>query len=146
MKKSVVIASLVLLSGTWLFGTCVANAQQGKRTIKSGVFTAAQAKSGESAYQTNCASCHGSDLHATDAEAPDLTESIFQFGWKGKTVAEVLEQIRSAMPLDNPGSLNDQTYLDILTFIFQFNGAPSGNQKLEPNLPALREIVVEPPK
>jgi len=50
------------------------------------------------------------------------------------------------MPLDSPGSLNDQTYLDILTFIFQFNGAPSGNQKLEPNLPALREIVVEPPK
>jgi hypothetical protein len=81
-----------------------------------------------------------------DAEAPDLTESIFQFGWKGKTVAEVLEQIRSAMPLDSPGSLNDQTYLDILTFIFQFNGAPSGNQKLEPNLPALREIVIEPPK
>jgi len=141
MKTSVTVLSLVLL-----IGACVANAQQGKRTIKSGVFTAAQAKSGESAYQTNCASCHGSDLHATDAEAPDLTESIFQFGWKGKTVAEVLEQIRSAMPLDQPRSLDDQTYLDILVFIFQFNGAPSGNQKLEPNLPALREIVVEPPK
>ena len=141
MKTSVTVLSLVLL-----FGACVANAQQGKRTIKSGVFTAAQAKSGESAYQTNCASCHGSDLHATDAEAPDLTESIFQFGWKGKTVAEVFEQVRSAMPLDNPRSLNDQTYLDILVFIFQFNGAPSGNQKLEPNLPALREIVIEPPK
>ena len=141
MKTSVTVLSLVLL-----FGTCVANAQQGKRTIASGVFTAAQAKSGESAYQTNCASCHGSDLHSTDAEAPDLTEGIFKFGWKGKTVAEVFEQIRSTMPLDNPRSLNDQTYLDILVFIFQFNGAPSGNQKLEPNLPALREIVIEPPK
>jgi len=141
MKTGVTVLSLLLL-----FGACVANAQQGKRTIKNGVFTAAQAKSGESAYRTNCASCHGSDLHATDAEAPDLTESIFQFGWKGKTVAEVFEQVRGAMPLDSPRSLDDQTYLDILVYIFQFNGAPSGNQKLEPNLPALREIVIEPPK
>jgi S-disulfanyl-L-cysteine oxidoreductase SoxD len=141
MKTSFSILSLMLL-----FQGCVASAQPAKRSIASGVFTAAQAKSGESAYQAQCASCHGADLRSTDAEAPDLNEGIFKFGWKGKTVAEIFEQIRSTMPLDNPRSLDDQTYLDILSFIFNFNGAPSGNQKLGPDLPALRQIVIEPPK
>jgi len=74
-----------------------------------------------------------------------LTEGIFKFGWKGKTIAETFEQIRSTMPLRNARSLDDQTYLDILAYILQFNGAPSGNQKLEPGLPILHQIVIEPP-
>src|SRR5438874_13054509 len=137
MKKSVMIVSLTLL-----FGACLANAQQARRTISSGVFTAEQAKKGESAYQAKCASCHGTDLRSTDPEAPDLTEGIFKVGWQGKTIAEVFEQIRNTMPIDNARSLDDQTYLDILAYIFQFNGVPPGNQKLEPNLPALRQIVI----
>jgi hypothetical protein len=86
------------------------------------------------------------DLHSTDSEAPDLTEGLFKFGWKGKSMGELFQQVRSTMPLGDAGSLDDQTYLDILAYIFQFNGAPSGNRKLEPDLPELRQIVVEPPK
>jgi len=141
MHKSVITASLALLVGAYF-----ANAQQAKRTTSSGVFTAEQAKKGETAYQASCAGCHGTDLRSTDSEAPDLTEGIFQFGWSGKSVAETFEQIRRTMPVDNPRSLDDQTYLDILAFIFQFNGVPSGNQKLEPNLAALQQIVIETPK
>src|SRR4051794_32728429 len=141
MNKSVVIVSSALLLGAW-----GADAQQAKRSTASGVFTAEQAKKGETAYQARCAGCHGTDLRSTDSEAPDLTEGIFEFGWNGKTIAETFEQIRRTMPVDNPRSLDDQTYLDILTYIFQFNGVPSGNQKLEPNLPALQQIVIESPK
>jgi len=141
IKSCATVASLALL-----LGTCSADAQPATRSISSGVFTAAQAKSGETAYQARCASCHGTDLRSTDPEAPDLTEGIFQFGWKGKTIADIFDQIRRTMPIDNPRSLDDQTYLDILAYILQFNGAPSGNQKLEPNLPALRQIVIEAPK
>ena len=61
------------------------------------------------------------------------------------SLAETFEQIRSTMPLRNERSLDDQTYLDILAYILQFNGAPSGNQKLEPNFGALQQIVIEPP-
>ena len=138
-------SSIMVISLSLLLGVCVANAQQAARSTSSGVFTAEQAKSGERAYQARCASCHGADLRSTDPEAPDLTEGIFKFGWKGKTIAETFEQIRSTMPLRNARSLDDQTYLDILAYIFQFNGVPSGNQKLEPDLPALRQIVIEPP-
>ena len=57
-----------------------------------------------------------------------LTEGIFKFGWKGKTIAETFEQIRSTMPLRNARSLDDQTYLDILAYILQFNGAPGKSE------------------
>jgi len=90
--------------------------------------TAEQAKSGERAFQAKCATCHGSDLHSTDAEAPDLTEGAFKFGWEGKTVANRFEQIRGSMPLGNARSLDDQTYIDIVAYILAFNGIPPGNQ------------------
>ncbi|CAN0514838.1 unnamed protein product, partial [Phaeothamnion confervicola] len=43
--------------------------------------SACQAKTGETAYQSNCAGCHGLDLRKVDPEAPDLTESPYRFGW-----------------------------------------------------------------
>ena len=99
--KIVVVGSLLLL-----LGTTIAQAQQsGAKSTASGVFTAEQAKSGERAFQAKCATCHGADLHSTDAEAPDLTEGAFKFGWDGKTIANRFEQIRSTMPFGNARGL-----------------------------------------
>ena len=140
MKTAVVTGSLLLL------GIAVAQAQQaGKTSTASGVFTAEQAKNGESAFQARCASCHGADLHSTDPEAPDLTEAAFRFGWNGKTIANRFEEIRGTMPYGNAGSLDDQTYLDIVAYILQFNGIPSGSKKLEPDDSALEKIVIAVP-
>src|SRR3954463_15407497 len=118
-KEHSMIRIIILGAVSLLLGVCGASAQ---RSTSSGVFTAEQAKNGERAYQARCASCHGADLRSTDPEAPDLTEGIFKFGWKGKTLAETFEQIRSTMPLRDARSLDDQTYLDILAYILQFNG------------------------
>ena len=140
MKTAVVVGTLLLV------GIAVTQAQQGGKTsTASGVFTAEQAKNGESAFQARCASCHGADLHSTDPEAPDLTEGAFRFGWQGKTIANRFEQIRSTMPYGNSGSLDDQTYIDIVAYILSFNGIPAGNQKLEPDVRVLEKIIVEVP-
>ncbi len=141
MKKCIAFGTLLLL-----LGTCVTLAQPtGKKSTASGVFTAAQAKDGERAFQAKCATCHGADLHSTDPEAPDLTEGAFKFGWQGKTIANRFEQIRGSMPLGNARSLDDQTYIDIVAYILAFNGIPAGNQKLEPDVPALAKIVIAVP-
>lgn len=140
MRNGAMLALVALLLG--VYG---ASAQQVPRSTSSGDFAAEQAKNGERAYQARCASCHGSDLRSTDPEAPGLTEGIFKFGWKGKTLAETFEQIRSTMPLRSARSLDDQTYVDILAYILQFNGAPAGHQKLEPNVALFQQIVIEPP-
>jgi mono/diheme cytochrome c family protein len=138
MKIHVVAAALLLL-----LGVCSASAQQ--RTTASGVFTAEQAKNGEQVYQAQCATCHGSELQNTDPEAPSLTEGAFKFGWEGKTLADRFEQIRGTMPLGKARSLDDQTYVDIIAYILQFNGIPAGNQKLAPDKAALEQIVVAIP-
>jgi alcohol dehydrogenase (cytochrome c) len=126
-----------------LCGLPLAHAQPaGERTTLSGVFTAEQAKNGERVFQSRCAACHGSDLHATDSEVPDLTDDGFKYGWVGKTVANRFRNIRIAMPAGAPGSLDDQTYIDIVAYILQFNGMPPGSQKLMPDLDALEKIVI----
>ena len=140
MKTAVVVGTFFLV------GIAVTQAQQaGKTSTASGVFTAEQAKSGESVFQARCAGCHGADLHSTDPEAPDLTEAAFRFGWNGKTIANRFEEIRGTMPYGNAGSLDDQTYLDIVAYILQFNGIPSGSKKLEPDDSALEKIVIAVP-
>jgi mono/diheme cytochrome c family protein len=140
MKTAVVVGTLLLV------GIAVTQAQQADKTsTASGVFTAEQAKNGESAFQARCATCHGADLHSTEPEAPDLTEAAFRFGWNGKTIANRFEEIRGTMPYGNAGSLDDQTYLDIVAYILQFNGIPSGSKKLEPDDSALEKIVIAVP-
>jgi mono/diheme cytochrome c family protein len=126
-----------------LIATPFASAQQ--TSTASGVFTAEQAKIGERAYQSTCATCHGGDLHSTEPEAPDLTDGAFKFAWQGKTVASRFETIRGTMPLGQPGSLADQTYIDIIAYILQFNGMPAGSGKLVPDPAVLEKIVIASP-
>ena len=100
--------------------------------IWSGVFTAEQAKRGSDAYQGSCSGCHGSDLHATDPEAVDLTGPAFRAKWTGKILQERFETIRDTIPPGNANTLGDKTYMDILAFILQSNEFPTGNQELVP--------------
>lgn len=120
-------------------------AAQEPRSTADGVFSEEQAKSGEQAYRANCASCHGLDLRKIDPEAPDLTDGPFRFGWQDKTLAERFEKIRTTMPRPAAGSLDDQTYLDIIAYLLSANGLPAGAQPLKPDREALAKIVVAVP-
>jgi mono/diheme cytochrome c family protein len=130
---------------TLLFALVSVGAGAQSTSTESGVFTAEQAKSGERSYQTHCAGCHGLNLRKTDPEAPDLTDSPFRFGWQGKTLGERFEKIRSTMPKPGARSLDDQTYLDIVAYLLQFNGVPTGAEKLLPNIDALNQTVISIP-
>ena len=128
-----------------LLGAMVAAAQDASGPSSgSGVFTAAQAKRGDDAYQASCSGCHGNNLRATDPEAVDLTGPAFRAKWNGKALAERFEKIRDTMPLGNGNSLGDKTYMDILAFILQFNEFPPGNQELVPDTAKLIVVVQKP--
>ena len=140
MKEAAAALSVLLL-----LGALVADAQDVPRpSIWSGVFTAAQAKRGDEAYQASCSGCHGGDLRATDPEAVDLTGAAFRAKWNGKTLEERFETIRDTMPLGNANSLGDKTYMDILAFILQFNDFPPGNQELVPETAKAIVFVQKP--
>jgi hypothetical protein len=49
------------------------------------------------------------------------------------------------MPPQRAGSLDDQTYLDIVAYILRFNNVPAGNQALQPDLDKLKQIVIAVP-
>ena len=127
-------------------GFGIGHAQQSaERTTLGGIFTAEQAKRGEQLFQARCAPCHGADLHALDPDAPDLTDDGFKSGWVGKTVANRFRTIRIAMPADAPGSLDNETYINIIAYILRFNKMPSGNEILMPDVDALEKIVIKSP-
>ena len=110
----------------------------------TGLFTE-EAKTGETAYRKVCASCHGADLHSTEAEAPELTDGAFKFGWQGMTRAERFDTIRNTMPPGRRGSLDDQAYLDIVAYILRFNKISVGKQAPQPDINMLKQIVISVP-
>jgi mono/diheme cytochrome c family protein len=123
--------------------TALVAAAQGAASpsISSGAFTEAQAKRGDEAYQTNCSSCHGSKLKATNPEALDLIGPEFLRWWDGKPLEDLFEKMRDTMPPTGPDSLGEKTYMDVLAFILSANGFPAGDRELVPE--TAKAIVFE---
>jgi len=86
-------------------------------------FTAEQAAAGQSAYNTNCARCHGARLEGT--EAPALVGTDVMQNWE--TAGGLYDFISVAMPPDAPGALGEETYINIIAYIMSFNGAQPGD-------------------
>lgn len=103
-------------------------------------YTTVQAERGKASYAHSCQVCHGSTLDNGDFGGAPLNGSWFREHW-GKTDAGALfSYIRTTMPPDNPGGLNDTTFADILAFILQGNGYPPGGQELPSDADALQRM------
>jgi alcohol dehydrogenase (cytochrome c) len=92
-------------------------------------FTAAQATAGRTAYEANCAQCHGADLGGRN-DASALAGGLFMGSWGNRNTADLIGFMEGAMPPGNPGRLGEETYLNIAAFILTQNGARAGNQAL----------------
>ena len=93
------------------------------------IHTASQAENGRAVYTRSCAICHRTDLQG-NFESPPLAGTNFLNFWGDSTPGELVERIRVTMPPDRPGRLGDETYLDIVAYLLQANGAPAGDQAL----------------
>jgi mono/diheme cytochrome c family protein len=106
-------------------------------TVWDRVFSEAQATRGEALYRKSCAICHRADLGGSDG--PSLRGPDFLGRWA--TVAEMLDDIRMTMPSNDPDSLTPQEYLDVIGFLFKFNGVPMGATDLAADSETLKEII-----
>ena len=103
-----------------------ANAPATAKTVQQGVFTAAQAKRGESLYAANCARCH----EGADVDGPSLVGDRFVDRWREDTLDSLFTFVRTRMPGDAPGTLESAAYLDVLAFLLSENEMPAGTHDL----------------
>jgi hypothetical protein len=123
------------------------DASKGKRSVRDGIYTEAQAKRGEDQYSYYCGACHISDLQGDSVQdVPALAGDDFMASWEGRTVGDLFDVVSKTMPKDSPGSLDAKTYGDILSYIFQANKFPAGSTELELELDRLGQIVIDGPR
>jgi mono/diheme cytochrome c family protein len=112
------------------------------RSVWDGVYTADQAKRGESLYAQHCSSCHGSTFEGGEM-APPLAGGAFNANWNGLSLGDLAERIRISMPQNNPGSLSRQQYVDILATMLGGGEFPQGKTELPREVEALKQIAFE---
>ena len=103
-------------------------------SVMTGVFTAAQAARGNEVYSTSCAQCHTMAQHSGGA---------FAAAWNGRRLSDLYEIVHNTMPVDNPGGLTDQEYIDVIAYVLQLNGVPAGKTPLPADAAALRGLRIE---
>ncbi|MDA1372463.1 MAG: cytochrome c [Proteobacteria bacterium] len=105
---------------------------QGK-TIKDGVFTIEQVAAGQGVYETNCKVCHDLKFYRDTWK-----------GWIDKPLLNFYYMIVAEMPADNPGSLLDAEYTNIVANVLLEMGFPAGESNLDPN-DGMDEIIIVAP-
>ena len=116
-------AAIAAAAGLWGIG---AKAQMGAAPM-----TAAQATAGRAAYNDNCAVCHQYDLSGQNDGLP-LAGKQFMSAWSGRTVQQLYDKTHTSMPYGRGGSLDQDTYVNIVAYILHANGAASGTEALTP--------------
>lgn len=104
-------------------------AQAAEPRIWQGVYTEAQAARGREVFTNACLRCHGSDL--SGVSAPALKGDRFHTTFGNEPVDRLFLKIRDTMPPSFGSTLDDQTKLDIVTYILQTNGYPAGAAELK---------------
>src|SRR6476619_5098985 len=126
---------LVVAAAALLLSTIVVSAQ-GRKSVKAGVYTAAQADRGVTLFRSKCASCH----------APNrFTDDLFYTSFAGKPLWEMFDVISDSMPEDNPGSLKKEENADVIAYLLKLNNFPAGETDLPIDKDALSLIMMEKP-
>ena len=139
-----------MFAASLLWATCVALAVGGDaqtaQTIRSGVYSEAQAYRGEKVADKSCVGCHGPRLDGGDS-GPKLVGQSFLTNWSSQPVSELFDWVVESMPADAPGTLRKEDAAAVLAYILQLNNMPGGREDLpgEHNALSRIEFVAEKP-
>ena len=98
----------------------------------------AQADRGERVFSGTCAACHARS---------QFIGQTFVENWNDRRVSDFYTLIRSTMPVNNPGTLKDEEYLAVVSYLLKANHAAAGTDSLVGDSASVkgRRIVVTAP-
>jgi mono/diheme cytochrome c family protein len=106
-------------------------------------FTADQVTRGSDTYSERCVQCHGDQLDNGEFGGAPLNGKYFKQHWGGGSVAALIAYMKAKMPPDRPGSLTDQTYADLASFLLDANDYPKGDKELPPDTAAQQKLSLK---
>ena len=121
-----------------------AAAQTARRTVSDGAYAEAQAERGKPVYEQHCAFCHLSDLRG-QGFAPSLVEDTFLQRWLDGNLGDLWTIVKATMPQDNPASLTDKEYAEIVAYLLKANNYVAGKQELVPDPVVLKDVTFKRP-
>ena len=137
MLQTLIAAAIVLVAS---LATAIA---QGRTTVLDGVYTHEQAQRGEAAYHAACAGCH----EGQDADGPELAGRVFMDRWREDSLEPLFTFMKTRMPGQTPGSLEDRVYADILAWVLEANELPPGKTELRADAVGTIQLIgVDGPK
>jgi quinoprotein glucose dehydrogenase len=128
---------LTVAAAALVTGVATAATQAPTRTTNSGVYTAAQAERGKKTFGDKCSGCH---------EPSRFSGDTFLEAWNGKPLKEIWDIASGTMPEDNPGSLKQPEYADIIAYFLSLNEYATGDSELQPGAAPMAAIKVEKKK
>lgn len=128
---------MAVVAGACAISVAAASAQAPTKTTNDGLYTAAQAERGKKAFASSCTTCHDTDR---------FSGATFTDAWAGKPMKEIWDVASGTMPEDNPGSLKQQEYADILAYFLSLNAYPTGDAELAPGAGPMASIKIEKKK
>ena len=126
----------MLIAGSSI-GIVTAAAQAPTKSTNDGVYTAAQAERGKKTFSDKCTACH---------EPSRFSGETFYESWNNKALKEIWDVASGTMPEDNPGSLKQNEYADIIAYFLSLNEFPAGDAELQPGAAPMAAIKVEKKK
>ena len=103
-------------------------------SVLDSVFSVIQVERGTKTYEESCGECHMPE---------QFTGPAFMDAWKGQTVFDIFDLVKTTMPYDNPGSLKNRNYTDILAYILSLNGLPAGSTDMPSSAIKLKLIRID---
>jgi mono/diheme cytochrome c family protein len=135
MKQQMTMA---VVGALFMVGVVAVTGEQAPtKTTNSGVYTAAQAARGQKVFGDKCTACH---------EPSRFAGAAFDESWNGKALKDLWDVASGTMPEDNPGSLKQQEYADIIAYFLQLNEFAPGEGELQPGAAPMAAIKVEKKK
>jgi hypothetical protein len=110
---------------------------QALTTVLEGVYTPEQAARGEAVYVNRCVGCH----EGQNGDGPQLMGRLFLDRWREETLEPLFTFIKTSMPGDLPGSLDERAYTDVVAYILQANGLPAGKNELRADLVGRIQLI-----